>query len=150
MAHDGREYSTPPETLGQPATLQPYPDHAEIVTRAGQLSWHPGRLARGQVAILPAHRAAMLGAVRGRRARLYYQRQSLWELGPAAEAWLTELVHRRPTQWPLDVERGFDLLQVSGPTAVLAALAQGLRQGAIGTEYVAAHLTGAVAREIAG
>ena len=82
----------PPETIGQPATLHRYPDRVEVHTKAGLCVAHP-RLRRGQRSILPAHRTAMLGAVRGVRARLYYQRQSLWELGPAAEAWLTELVH---------------------------------------------------------
>jgi len=82
----------PPETIGQPATLHLYPDRVEVHTKAGLCVPHP-RLRRGQRSILPAHRTAMLGAVCGVRARLYYQRQSLWELGPAAEAWLTELVH---------------------------------------------------------
>ena len=89
---EGGEYSMPPETIGQPATLHRYPDRVEVHTKAGLCVPHP-RLRRGQRSILPAHRTAMLGAVRGVRARLYYQRQSLWELGPAAEAWLTELVH---------------------------------------------------------
>jgi hypothetical protein len=84
----------------------------------------------------------MLGAVRGVRARLYYQRQSLWELGPAAEAWLTELIHRRPTQWRQDVERCFTLLQEHGDERLLAAFAAGLRQRAIGAEYVVARLGG--------
>ena len=88
----------------------------------------------------------MLGAVRGVRARLYYQRQSLWELGPEAEAWLTELVHRRPARWPLDVEECFGLLQEQGPARLRAALALGLQQGAIGAEYVPAHLAQAEAR----
>jgi len=142
VAHDGREYSMPPETIGQPATLHLYRDHADIVTKAGQAIQHPGRLARGQASLLPAHRAAMLGAVRGGRARLYYQRQSLWELGPAAEAWLTELIHRRPTQWRQDVEQSFTLLQEHGPERLLAAVTAGVRQHAIGAEYVAAHLRG--------
>jgi hypothetical protein len=43
------------------------------------------------------------------------ERQSLWELGPAAEAWLTELVRRRPAQWRLDVEQCFGLPQAPGP-----------------------------------
>ena len=150
VAHDGREYSMPPETIGQPATLQLYRDHADILTKAGQLIRHPDRLARGQASILPEHRAAMLRTVRGGRARLYFQRQSLWELGRAAETWLTELVHRRPARWPLDVEQCFGLLQDHGPEAVLAAFAQGVRQRAIGAEYVTAHLTGTAAREIAG
>jgi transposase len=150
VAHDGCEYSMPPETIGQPATLHLYRDHAEILTKAGQRIRHPGRPPRGHASILPEHRAAMLGAVRGRRARLYFQRQSLWELGPAAETWLTELVHRRPARWALDVEQCFGLLEDHGPPAVLAALAHGLRHRAIGAEYVTARLTGVAAREVAG
>jgi hypothetical protein len=80
--------------------------------------------------------------VRGVRARLYYQRQSLWELGPAAEAWLTELIHRRPTQWRQDVEHCFTLLQEHGPERLLAAFNAGLRHHAIGAEYVVARLRG--------
>ena len=92
----------------------------------------------------------MLDAVRGVRARLYYQRQSLWELGPAAEAWLTELVHRRPAQWRLDVEQCFALLQAQGPEPLRAAFARGVREHAIGAEYVTAHLTRTAAQERAG
>jgi transposase len=150
VVYDGREYSMPPETIGQPATLQLYRDQVELVTRTGLRIRHAERLPRGQVSLLPEHRAAMLGAVRGRRARLYYQRQSLWELGAAAETWLTELVHRRPAHWALDVEQGFALLQEHGPQRILGAFAQGVRQRAIGAEYVRAHLTGTAAQEIAG
>ena len=73
----------PPDTIGQPGTLYLYRNHVEIVTKAGPRVRHP-RCARGVLSLLPEHRAAMLGAVRGARARLYYQRQSLWELGPVA------------------------------------------------------------------
>src|SRR6185503_13212463 len=64
VVYDGREYSMPPETIGQPATLQLYRDHVELVTRTGLRIRHAGRLPRGQVSLLPEHRAAMLGAVR--------------------------------------------------------------------------------------
>jgi transposase len=149
VAYEGGEYSMPPETIGQPGTLYLYRDHVEIVTKAGPRARHP-RCARGAISLLPEHRAAMLGAVRGVRARLYYQRQSLWELGPDAEAWLTELVHRRPAQWRLDVEQCFGLLQAHGPARLHAALARGVRQQAFGAEYVSALLAGAAAEEIAG
>jgi len=134
VVHDGHEYSMPPATLGHAATLHLYPDHVEIVTKTQQVVRHP----RGPepLSLLPEHRAAMLEAVRGGRARLYYQRQSLWELGPAAEAWLTELVHRRPTQWRRDVEQCFTLLQAHPPARLLAALAWGVAHHAIGAEYV--------------
>ena len=89
----------------------------------------------------------MLDAVRGGRARLYYQRQSLWELGPAAEAWLTELVHRRPTQWRRDVEQCFTLLQAHTPARLLAAFAWGVAHHAIGAEYVTSALRRAARRD---
>jgi transposase len=141
VAYEEMTYSMPPDTIGQPATLHLYRERVEIVTKAGQPVPHP-RVAPGATSILPEHRTAMLGAVRGVRARLYYQRQSLWELGPAAEAWLTELVHRRSTQWREDVEHCFSLLQEHGPEPLLAAFTAGVRQHAIGAEYVTARLRG--------
>jgi transposase len=141
VAHEGMTYSMPPDTIGQPATLHLYRDRVEIVPKAGPPVPHP-RVPRGSMSILAEHRSAMLGAVRGVRARLYYQRQSLWELGPAAEAWLTELIHRRPGQWRQDVEHCFTLLQEHGPERLLAAFAAGIRQHAIGAEYVVARLRG--------
>jgi transposase len=140
VAYEGGEYSMPPTTIGQPATLHLYRDRIELVTKTGEVVRHRRAQARGQASILPAHRAAMLDAVRGVRARLYYQRQSLWELGPAAERWLTDLVHRRPSQWRRDVEQCFALLQDHGPTALLDALAWGVRHHAIGAEYVVTQL----------
>ena len=83
----------------------------------------------------------MLDAVRGARGRLYFQRQSLWELGRPAEAWLTELIHRRPARWRPDVEDCFTLLQDYGAAPLLAAFDWGLEHGAIGAEYVRRQLT---------
>jgi transposase len=145
VTHAGREYSMPPATIGQAATLHLYAAHVEILTKTGARVRHPRTAARAS--LLPEHRAAMLDTVRGGRARLYFQRQSLWELGPAAEAWLTELVHRRPAQWRHDVEACFTLLQDQGPTALLPALAWGVEHGAIGAEYVRTHVARAEAAE---
>jgi hypothetical protein len=140
VAYDGREYSMPPEAIGQAATVHLYADRLEIVTKAGAVVRHSRGGPRGSVSILPEHRGAMLEAVRGGRAKLYYQRQSLWELGPAAEQWLTELVHRRPAQWRPDVERCFALLQQYDGAALLEALAWGVRHHVIGAEYVTSAL----------
>src|SRR5207237_203586 len=74
--------------------------------------------------------------VHGARGQLYFQRQSLWALGAEAEAWLTELIHRRPARWRPDVETCFTLLQDYGPAAMLAAFAWGARPGAIGAEHI--------------
>jgi transposase len=138
VRYAGHEYSMPPATLGQPATLHLFPDRVEIVTTNDTVVRH-ARTTEA-TSILPAHRAALLDAVRGVRGRLYFQRQSLWELGPPAEAWLTELVHRRPTQWRRDVEACFALLQDHGPAPLRAALTWGVQHGAIGAEYVRTRL----------
>ena len=108
------------------------------MTKAGARVRHPRR-ARG-LSVLPEHRAALLARVHGARGQLYFQRQSLWELGADAEAWLTELIHRRPARWRPDVEACFTLLQDYGPAAVHAAFAWGVRHGAIGAEYVRTRL----------
>jgi hypothetical protein len=108
---------------------------------------HPRR-ARG-ASILPEHRAALLARVHGARGQLYFQRQSLWELGPEAEAWLTELIHRRPARWRPDVEACFTLLQDYGAAALRYAFAWGTRHGAVGAEYVRTQLATAPAEVIA-
>ena len=138
IRHAGAEYSMPADTLGQTATLHLFEDRLEIITKTGVVVRHLRR-PRG-VSILPEHRAALLDRVHGARGQLYFQRQSLWELGPQAEAWLTELVHRRPAQWRPDVEACFTLLQDYGAAALHDAFAWGGRHGAIGAEYVRTHL----------
>ncbi len=134
---DGGDYSVPPEAIGQAATVHLYEARVEIVLKTGAVIAH----ARGRgLHIAPMHRTAILEQVRGRRGRLYFQRQSLWELGADAETWLTELVHRRPASWRQDVEACFTLLQDYGPEPLGAAFAWGVRHGAIGAEYVRTQL----------
>jgi transposase len=143
VTHAGSEYSMPPATIGQAATLHLYEDRVEILTKSGELVRHPRTADRAS--LLPEHRAAMLDSVRGGRGRLYFQRQSLWELGAPAEAWLTELIHRRPSQWRHDVEDCFALLQDYGAVPLRHAFAWGVEHGAIGAEYVRTHLARATA-----
>ena len=59
---------------------------------------------------LPEHRAQLVAAVSGKRAKRYLQREHLLELGPAALEYLTELTHRRPRVWLRDVDRLHGLL----------------------------------------
>jgi hypothetical protein len=92
------------------------------------------------VSQLPEHRAAMIAAVWGKRGKRYLKRQHLLELGPAALAYLTELVHRRPYAWAHDVDRLHDLLQAYGPERLRAAFERALARHTIGAEYVAHHL----------
>jgi transposase len=143
VRYGGVDYSMPADTIGQTATLHLYEERVAIVTKAGAVVRHPRR-ARG-ASILPEHRAALLARVHGTRGQLYFQRQSLWELGPEAEAWLTELIHRRPARWRPDVEACFTLLQDYGPAALRHAFAWGTRHGAVGAEYVRTQLATAPA-----
>jgi len=134
---DGGDYSVPPEAIGQAATMHLYEARVEIVLKTGAVIAY----ARGQgLHIASTHRTAILEQVRGRRGRLYFQRQSLWEVGADAETWLTELVHRRPASWRQDVEACFTLLQDYGPAPLGAAFAWGVRHGVIGAEYVRTQL----------
>lgn len=122
VVHEKVSYSMPPESIGFPATLYLYLDRVRIVARKYE-AVHPRTPGGGrQQSFLPEHRSKVLASVSGERARLYFKRQQLLELGPVAEEFLTEVVHRRPTTWRGDVERLFDLLQEHGPERLTAAL----------------------------
>jgi transposase len=134
VAFEGRSYSLPPEAIGLPATLYLKRDAVRIV--AGRhVADHP-RIPQGPKSVLPAHRAAMLAHVSGRRGRLYLKRQQLFDLGPALVALLTEIVHRRPNQWWRDVEQLHRLLGVFGDVAVVTATKTALAASLFGAEYV--------------
>lgn len=135
VEHDGIRYSMPPEAIGMPGTLFLYPDRVRVVARHLEAS-HPRFPERGKVSFLPEHRASMLAKVSGKRAKLYFQRQQLLELGAPAEALLTEIVHSRPRTWKGDVERLFEALQAHGAADLLAAIRAALARELFGAEYV--------------
>ena len=130
----GVRYSMPAETIGFSATLFLYWDRVRIMTDRHDVS-HP-RCPHNGVSTLPKHATSALAAVSGRRADLYYQRQRLLEVGPSAEAFLTELVHARPHTWAGDVRRFFDLLMVHGPERMALVFQQALDRGWHGAELV--------------
>jgi transposase len=131
----GIRYSMPPDAIHLPGTLWLYPDTVRIV--AGQYqAQHPRFPTPGAISSLPQHAAAGLAAVSGRRAKLYYQRQRLLELGAQAETFLTEIVHARQRTWKTDVEQLFDGLQQVGPQRLLEAIGQALADRCYGAEYV--------------
>lgn len=123
----GVRYSMPAEALGLPATLFLYRDQVRIMTDRFD-ERHPRHPHNG-VSTLPKHATSALAAVSGRRAELYYQRQRVLEVGPIAEAFLTELVHARPHTWPPEVRRLFTLLQEHGPERVAGALREAVERG---------------------
>jgi transposase len=139
VLHDTHDYSMPPDAIGISGTLYLYRDHVRIV--AGRFeATHPRLFERGARSTLPEHRAEMVKAVSGKRAKRYLKREQLLELGPAAFEYLTEVVHRRPRAWVSEVDGLHALLQKHGPELVRAAFAHALEQQTYGTEYVAHYL----------
>ena len=137
VTHQGIRYAMPAAACGLPATLWLYPDRVKIVTAGSRHeARHPRFPAHGTVSYLPGQRAAQLAAVAGARKRLYFMRERLLELGPIAEAYLTELVHQRPFTWKGDVERLFALLEELGDARTRTVLQRALFQRLIGAEYV--------------
>jgi len=137
VEHEGIRYSMPPETIGIPATLFLYPERVRIVTKNGVEAAHPRIPAVGTASYRPADRVARLAAVHGARGRLYDQRQEIFELGPPAEALVTEWVHDHRTNWKHQVEALHALLVLHGPERVLAAIEQALADGRIHVDAIA-------------
>jgi transposase len=136
VLHDTHVYSMDPDAIGIGGTLYLYPDRVKIV--AGRFSAdHPRLWKRGERSILPQHRAQMVAAVSGKRAKRYLKRQQLLEIGQVAFDYITEIVHRRPRAWIGDIDRLHDLLQEHGPEPMRRAFQFGLAQNAFGAEYVA-------------
>ena len=130
----GNRYSMPAEALSLNATLFLYRDRVRIMTdRFDEL--HP-RYPNNGISTLPKHATSALAAVSGRRGQLYYMRQRLLDLGPVAEAYLTELVHSRSRTWGWDVRTLFDLLQQHGGDYLLRAFQLALDRKWYGAEYV--------------
>jgi len=134
VTFQGVRYSMPAETIGIPATLFLYRDEVRLMTDRHDVR-HPRHPHNG-VSTLPRHATGVLAAVSGHRAVLYYQRQRLLEVGPSAEAFLTELVHARPHTWAGDVRRLFDLLLEHGPERMAGAFQQALDRGWHGAELI--------------
>ena len=143
VIHDTHPYSMPPDAIGLAGTLFLYRDQIRIV--AGRYeARHPRLVEPHAKSTLPEHRAQLVAAVSGKRAKRYLQREHLLELGSVALEYLTELTHRRPRIWVRDVDRLHTLLATYGAEAIRAAFTRGLAEQTIGAEYIAHYLAGAV------
>jgi len=140
----GVRYAMPPRSIGIPATLHLYLDRVWIVAGRHEAR-HPRVPAEGNVSWGAEGRSALLAAVSGERARLYAQREQILELGSAAEAYLTEIVHRRRMTWKGDVEQLHALLLSNGPARTREAIVRAAARGLFGAEYVAAVIAESVA-----
>ena len=134
VTHRGIRYAMPPESIGFAATLRLYPDRTRITAGRHEAS-HP-LFPKDNLSYPPDLRARHLASVSGARGRLYFQRQRLLELGPVAEHFLTELIHKRPRTWKGDLQVLYELLDRIGDKALFAALQAALLRGLIGAEYV--------------
>lgn len=134
----GNRYSMHPDAIHIAGTLYLYPDRVRIV--AGRFEAVHERHPPNGVSTLPDHSAAALAVVSGKRAKLYYQRQRILELGPVAEAFLTELVHARRYTWKHDVERLYAWLQTVGADRLVEAMRASHARKKYGAEYVSERL----------
>jgi hypothetical protein len=128
VLHDGHAYSMPPEAISMPATLYLYAERVRIVAGRHE-AVHPRKFAPREGSTLPAHRAALVAAVSGKRGQRYLKRQQLLDLGEPAYLYLTEIVHRRPRQWVGEVDRLHEILQTHGPEVLRRAMEEGLKEG---------------------
>jgi transposase len=121
VTFQGRRYSMPPEAIGIPGVLWLYPERVKIVAGRHQRE-HTRVPEHGRDSIHPEDRTARLAQVTGKRGRLYLKRQELLDLGPAAEDFLTEIVHRHRFTWQGEVEELHSALLSHGPAAMHRAL----------------------------
>ena len=136
VSYNGRGYSMPPEAAGLPGTLYLYRDRVRIV--AGRFEAIHERFGPpGTVSRLPEHRAAHLAAISGKRGKRYLKRQQLFELGEAAVTFLTEIVHRSPQSWIIEVDRLHEMLQALGAERMEKAFRAAVQAQSFEVRFVA-------------
>jgi len=136
VSYNGRAYSMPPEASGLPGTLYLYRERIRIV--AGRFQAIHERFGPPEtVSRLPEHRAAHLAAISGKRGKRYLKRQQLFELGEAAVAFLTEIVHRSPQGWIVEVDRLHDMLQELGAERMVKAFRAAVQAQSFDVRFVA-------------
>ena len=135
VTFQGYRYSMPPEAIGIPGMLWLYAERVRIV--AGRFEREHARVPeQGKDSIHPEDRTARLAQVAGKRGRLYLKRQELLDLGPAAEAFLTEIVHLHRFTWQGEVEQLHEALTQHGPAALHRALAAAHARELYGAPHV--------------
>lgn len=135
VIHDTNPYSMPPAAAGLSGTLFLYRDRVRV--QAGRFTGdHPRQFERKAVSSLAEHRAEALALITGKRGRNYLKRQQVFEVGPASEPFLTELVHRNPRGWYADVDRLHSLLQQHGRDPLHRAMRAAIDVNRIDVAYV--------------
>jgi hypothetical protein len=112
----------PPEAIGIPGTLWLYRDRVRII--AGRhVSEHAGCPSVAATASIPSTSPPAWRRSRGSGVGSYLKRQELLDLGPVAETFLTEIVHRHRFTWKAEVEQLHGALLAHGSAALQRSLA---------------------------
>ena len=136
---EGSSYSMPPEAAGFSGTAFLFVGRIRI--EAGRYdAEHPRFLTPGQKSVLPAHRAARLSKVSGRRGKAYLKRQDVMEVGDIAVILLDEIVHTRPKTWHAEVDLLHNLLQTYGDGLLSLAMHMAVAARTFSATAVEAHL----------
>lgn len=136
VVYQNVRYSMPAKAIGFSGTLFLYPERVTIM--AGPYSAdHPRHPETPGISWRPEHRADLLASVSGERGQLYLKRQQLFELGPDAVDFLTEIVHLRKYTWKPEVERLYELLTKHGGPLLLSTMKEAAGRHLYGAEYVA-------------
>ncbi len=135
VRHQNIDYSVPAECIGQEVTLHLQQEAVSIYLGNRLLATHPRFPENGKSSILATHAQELF---RWQRGKPYAQRQLLWDLDPAVEPYLTELVHRRPNNWEIDIARMYELYLKIGRSELLAAIDLAIEQRCFGSEYLSA------------
>jgi transposase len=138
----GFAYSAEPAWIGQTVTVKV---HREVVVLhyQGQTLRHARVPENGRYSLLPEHREALFVKPRG---AIMAKRQIVLDACPAAAAFFTDLVHRRPQTWRQhDLPVVWALYEAWGARKLNEALARCVAAGTIGSEYLQAPQWGVAA-----
>ena len=142
---ESRRFFAGYEHVGQTLVLRAAEKTVELWLSTKHVATHPRCPLNGKYSVLPEQREEIF---RKKGARPYVKRQLLIDLCPAAEWYMTELRHKRPSHWEEEVERVFALLEVHGEERVRAVLIDAARAGTVGAEYLEAVLEGSARLEV--
>jgi transposase len=120
---DGNRYSTPPKFARRTVTIRADRDVVRVLHEGQVLAQHVRCYQRGQLIVLPDHRAA--APALGRRARSTALEQTFDALGPEARQFHLGL-RRQPIKTGVHLRRLLGLAQLYGTTELLSAIAEAL------------------------
>jgi transposase len=133
VVHQGFEYSVPAQYCGQTVSLHLRAQEVAIYVLQECIATHPRLPENGTCSILPEHLQESFVTDRG---RIYAKRQLLLDLAPSLQAYLTEVVHRRPLNWEADVDSLYELYLRLGYQPFVELIAQATEQKCFGSEYI--------------